>query len=855
MRIISRKTVLGCSAALAALALATGAYAQQRTFNVPAQEAVRAIPEFARQADIQIIAPSTELRGVRTPQVRGDLDTRDALRRLLQGTGLEIASDDGRVISLRRAGGPQDQTAETGPGEATVLGEVVVTGTRIRGADTPSPVIILGAEQIREEGFRDLGEVIRSVPQNFSGGQNPGVALGATLGGVANANTTSGSALNLRGLGPDATVTLLNGRRLSYSGFVNAVDISAIPIAALDRLEIITDGSSAIYGSDAVGGVGNIITRRDFDGVRADLQLGTTTQGGGDEQRYGLAVGKTWDTGGVIAAYERLDVDALYSDQRDYLSYMPGRNTLSPPINQQNAFASFHQSLGEAISFTLDGLYSFRKSVSEVTQTPLVISNRTRSENYMVAPSVEFRLPGDWSATLSGSHGRDETLYATDYVTVAGSPAGAPQMGCYCNETSTIELGGEGPLWTLPAGEIRTALGVGYRENDFLSRNDNAPGSSIAGQRSSRFAYGEVFVPLLSPDFGGQRLEFTGAVRYENYDDFGDVTTPKLGLLYQPTSDFTLKTSWGESYKAPTLIQQHQAATVMLQPAVRLGATGYAPDATALMVSGGNPDLKPETAETWTASVLFHPRAVSGLQLEVSAFDVDYTDRVLEPVSNRTIAFRDPVYAPFLVLNPSPALQAEVIARSRTGLRNATTAPYDPVKVMGILYNQYTNVARQRVRGVDVTGRYGFELGRGRAGLSGSASWLESRQQNSPVGGEYETSGLVFNPPKFRARAGVSWGDESVHLSSFVNHVDGVTNNQGATPQQIGSFTTVDLNARYVFGGSGLLEGVELGLGVQNLFDRDPPYMMPMFDFMVSYDSTNYSGAGRTVRFYLSKQW
>src|SRR3546814_1315105 len=78
--------------------------------------------------------------------------------------------------------------------------------------------------------------------------QNPGVALGS--GSIANQNINSGSALNLRGLGPDATLTLLNGRRLSYSGFVNAVDVSVVPIAALDRIEVIADGASAIYGSD-----------------------------------------------------------------------------------------------------------------------------------------------------------------------------------------------------------------------------------------------------------------------------------------------------------------------------------------------------------------------------------------------------------------------------------------------------------------------------------------------------------------------------------------------------------------------------------------------------------------------------
>src|SRR3546814_12652757 len=79
---------------------------------------------------------------------------------------------------------------------------VSVTGTRIKGATTPSPLISIDEAQVREEGYSDLGEVIRSIPQNFSGGQNPGVALGS--GSIANQNINSGSALNLRGLGPDA---------------------------------------------------------------------------------------------------------------------------------------------------------------------------------------------------------------------------------------------------------------------------------------------------------------------------------------------------------------------------------------------------------------------------------------------------------------------------------------------------------------------------------------------------------------------------------------------------------------------------------------------------------------------------
>src|SRR3546814_8486900 len=107
--------------------------------------------------------------------------------------------------------------AQSDEPKAQDLEKITVTGTRIRGGSTPSPVITIDAEDIREEGFTDLGEVIRSLPQNFDGGQNPGaVNTSSSLGSGANGNTTGGSSLNLRGLGPDASLTLLNAIGRAY---------------------------------------------------------------------------------------------------------------------------------------------------------------------------------------------------------------------------------------------------------------------------------------------------------------------------------------------------------------------------------------------------------------------------------------------------------------------------------------------------------------------------------------------------------------------------------------------------------------------------------------------------------------
>jgi len=847
-----QRGALCCALAVAMMAGSAAAqdHGEVTSFEIPAQPAANALNAFAEQADITLVFSQDAVAGVTTEPLQGGYATDRGLDVLLQGTDLTWQASGDGVVSIVR-GGPDGALAD----DPVSLDAVLVTGTRIRGAATPSPLLAIDQEQIREDGHRDLGEVIRNIPQNFSGGQNPGVALGASLSGVNNQNLTSGSALNLRGLGADATLTLLNGRRLSYSGFGNAVDVSVIPIGALERIEVVADGASAIYGSDAVAGVANIITRRDFEGVRADFRIGSSTDGGGTERRYGLTAGTTWNTGGVIAAYERSDSDAIFAHQRSYLDYMPGRSSLMPEMKQQNLFASAYQDLGDAATLRMDLVRSTRDSKTEVTQPPSFLVYDADTENVVVAPSLELYLPGAWSLSMGGTYARDKTVSFNRYFTLEGVHQQDSGV-CYCNTTRAFEVGAEGPLLELPAGEMRTAVGAGWRENDLENRSYTSTNLTV-GQRNSRYVYGEIHVPLFAPEQGSavHRLDLTTAFRHEDYSDMGGVTTPKLGLVYQPSPDFTLKGSWGKSYKAPNLQQQHQGVIVHLRPAVLQGAVGYPDDATALTTSGGNPDLKPERARTWTASALYHPRSVPGLHLELGFFDVDYTDRVVYPVSNIQATFRDPAYAEFIELDPSAELQAAAIALSDEELINVTGAPYDPSTVMGLVYGTYANVARQRVSGVDVSARYGFALGGGEMNLRGSASWLDSRQRNSKAAEEFDTAGRVFNPAKFRGRAGAVWNRGPLMLSSFVNHVGGVTDDLLAAPVEIGSFTTFDANARYTFGDDGVLGGMTLGLSVHNLFDRDPPLMEPLFDFIVNFDSTNYSAIGRFVSINVSKHW
>src|SRR3546814_5632493 len=136
-------------------------------------------------------------------------------------------------------------------------------------------------------------------------------------------------------------------------------------------------------------------------------------------------------------------------------------------------------------------------------------------------------------------------------------------------------------------------------------------------------------------------------VRSEDYDSFGRVTTPKVGVVYDPRADFTREAAWGKSFKAPTLLHRYQTKSSYMYTASTAGGSGYAPDATVLMSYGGNADLEPERASTWSASVAFDPQAVPGWEAALTWVDIGYKDRVVVTNSNVAQAMLNQDYAKF----------------------------------------------------------------------------------------------------------------------------------------------------------------------------------------------------------------
>jgi len=740
---------------------------------------------------------------------------------------------------------------------ATQLEAVTVTGTRIRGGTTPSPVITLGSERIREEGFADLGEVIRSVPQNFSGGQNPEVGSGGLSGaGAANRNVTGGSGLNLRGLGPDATLTLLNGRRLSYGGLAQAVDISAIPVEAIERIEIVADGASAIYGSDAVGGVGNVILRRDFEGFAVGARYGAATSGGLATREYVATGGGQWARGGWIGTFKRSSVDPIYASQRSFTDHLIPPTTIYPGSTLRSGLVSGYQRLGERAEFRLDALRTERDQAHyyEYFGTNTIESETTTS---LVAPSLEVALAGDWTLTLGATWARDAYQ---DHQTSTEAETGVTEVvsdACYCNDSHSYEAGLEGSWFSIGGGDVRVALGAGYRSNGLKVVNRLTGADTVEGEESARFAYAEMALPLISP--GQQvtrmhRLELTAALRGEDYQTTGSVVTPKVGVVYGPSPDMTLKASWGRSFKAPTLNQRYSNSVAYLHVPAFFGGSGYDDTAAVLYLGGGNPDLAPERARTLSTTLAFHPERMPGLEAEVGFFDIDYRDRVVEPIASITQAMRNPNYAQLIQYDPTTEEQARILS-GIDHVFNFTGTTYVPGDVVALIDARRANVARQRIRGVDVSGSYRWAVAGGALTARGSGSWLDSAQQNLAGQDAYDLAGTLFNPARRRARAGLAWNSSGFDASSFVNYAAGV--DDVANGQRTASFTTVDATVRYAFRGStAAWSDVDVALSARNVLNRAPPLHTPaLATYAPPYDGTNYSAIGRFVSLSISKRF
>lgn len=234
----------------------------------------------------------------------------------------------------------------------TTLDRLEVTGSRIRGADmeTQQPIVTIDRQDIERQGFTSVADVL----QNLTSAGSPAIARSEAL---ASGENVGGYYVDIRNLGATRTLVLVNGKRLGATtgGYQ---DLSQIPMSAIDRIEVLKDGASAIYGSDAIAGVVNVITRKRYEGAEAAAYVGQSSEGDGDVKQYSFTMGSAGDRGGVTLSVEYSKEDPVSAKDRwfskdgnagpDY----PGSGW--SPVSQRGSFCDPCTPAASAVWWTLN---------------------------------------------------------------------------------------------------------------------------------------------------------------------------------------------------------------------------------------------------------------------------------------------------------------------------------------------------------------------------------------------------------------------------------------------------------------------------------------------------------------------
>jgi iron complex outermembrane receptor protein len=885
---------LNVSTAPAATIYATSGDAKSR-FDVPAEPLGKALRDLAIQANRNISYEPSIVAGLQAPAVKGEFTVDDALALILRGTHLRAVSINENTIQILEktaatkpsattsrigdsspgantaapdstsagtvttsTGANDSTTVEVKSRDAKALEEIVVTGTHIRGVSLPSPVIEIGREEIDRSGYTSIADLMLSLPQNFGGGYNAAGTVGnSQINSRYSDNPTGASVPNLRGLGPGSTLTLVDGHRMAAGLPGGGADISSIPIAAIDHIEVVTDSASAVYGSDAVAGVVNVILKRNYTGAETNLSYGFAPDGGGEEKRASQLFGTRWDSGDAFIAYEHVHQDAVDARDRGFASTAPEPNSLLPETQSNSVTLSATQKLTASTSVFVDGLYIARDADIFLTAPffPAPAESPSSLHKYAVASGFNVDLPGDWKASVFGNVAQDETEETSSFLT---TPSATPRFDERFSGTSRgIEANANGGIVSLPSGEIRLAVGLGYRREGFsdtIGTTSASLATAAAGDRNIRYAFSELSVPLVqhTQRAGLNSLDLVVSGRNERYSEFGGKTVPKVGFVYVPVSSTRIRATWGQAFRAPNLydtkgIQQ----LVLLDLPNSVSSGGSSP---VLLRYGGNPSLQPETANAWSVGADYSSPDLSGLQASTTFFDVKYSHRI-QSIANPYTALTDPLNAFFVTPSPSAAFAQSVYdGYPPSEIFNSTGAPFDPAGIHSILDAREVNVASQTARGADLNVGYKIDAGANTALFFLNGTYLDLTQQNTPQAPQQTLSGLAFYPSKFRLRGGATWKLNAWALTGTVNYLPRETNNQVTPIREVGSWTTVDATLRFAPSLEGVLSGVHFGLAVINVFDRNPPGILTTVQGL-NYDSSNTNPIGRFVSVQISKEW
>jgi len=751
----------------------------------------------------------------------------------------------------------QEELRSDADRDTTSIDEIVVTGSHIRGIESSStmPRVEYNREDIDRRGYLSTQEFIRSLPQNFKGGENGASEDGVVGSAMGLNNAENASGVNLRGLGTSSTLVLLNGHRLAPSAFGSAVDVSAIPLTAIERIEVVTDGASSVYGSDAVGGVVNFDLRRDYSGAETTIQGGAVTSGRRSQYLVSQTVGGSWDTGSVLASLQYDDAQALRSSDRSFTETMPQPTDLYPDTTQTSGLLTARQELTRSVEAFTDVLYSKERNVRDYT-----VPNRTRrtkadSDFISANAGIGWRGPSDWRVELSGLHSEIDTSLKVHFKPdFPGYTNGAPYLRNRFR-LQEANLVGDGPLFSIPGGAVRAAIGVSHRDEEFSSTAEWTQVERLIDRRV-RAAFAELNAPLIGSGNSRpllRRLSLSASVRYDEYSDFGNTTNPQFGVLWSPSETLDLRAAYGTSFHAPDV--SHQVANTTNLVAFNYSFALPEGGVTPVLVVAGSPGLLPEKSRNMTFGGDYRPAFAPGLTLSWNYYDIRYRDRLVKPPFDLAALLKPEVYGPLITRFHSDDEAAAQIARLIS--QGFEFQDFLGTGAAGILYSYnfaLTNASQVRQRGVDARVSYVFAVGENEFDLGLEATLIDQiRTGFCPSCTSVDFVDTFGQPLRKRMRTMLSWSRGSWRINGAVNYANSYADATAAPARRISSHTTMDMNVRFT---PDFLKGVTAGFNVINLFDREPPHTMSGMAFQgMHYDSANADPMGRFVSLQIRKAW
>ncbi|MCH8488667.1 MAG: TonB-dependent receptor [Oceanicaulis sp.] len=773
--------------------------------------------------------------------------------------------------------------AQDAPAPRASSDVVIVTGTRTEGRtalQTLAPVDVISSAQLESNGSPELNVALSYAVPSFCFPQ-PSLTDG----------TDTIRPATLRGLGPDQTLTLVNGKRRHVSALVNvngsvgrgsaAVDLNTIPTSAIGSVEILRDGASAQYGSDAIAGVINVRLREAREGGGATLTYGqnvTTVPllSGDRKERDGETLSLAGWAGLPLGSEGFLTISGEFRDRSSTNRSGPDPRQQYPTANdpREASFNRLNHRFGnpnmQDITLLANAgipfgngneLYGFASYQSREADSAGFYRRALDARNVlaiypdgflpMIAPEVEdisfgggLRAElGEWSADASLVYGRNQIDYTIKNTLNTSLGAASPTefyagQLAYSQAVANFDLVRQYVMDGL-YGPLNVALGLEGRFENF-EIGAGEPGSYIQGafpgpqgsqvfpgfqpanevdvSRQAFSAYADVEADITS------NLTLSGAIRYENYSDFGYTFNGRLAGRLQVTEALAFRASVSSGFRAPSLHQSHFTSTATVFTGGVPDETGTFPVGSPTAIALGASPLEPETSVNYSLGAVF---ATGGFSLTIDAYRIEIDDRIL------------------LSENLDGVSRADIGALLPAGITRARF---------------FLNAADSVVEGVDIVASYAwtteqlgdfdatFGYNYNTVSLSNiqSTGVLSALTPPPTIFGRQSTLRLEEGTPKDKFIFGLDWSRD--RLGGFARATRfGETLSPGGT-----AASDVQLSAQWVVdleGNFDLTDRVNFALGANNVFDTYPENVPNGLNFNGILAFSSFSPAGFNGRY------